>query len=250
MTDLIERFIVVFGIVLTAGFTLLIPGGVLSYALFPKGALDWIERLFIATLTSIILSSLVCFVLLKTSVGLRPLPFLGTIVLLVCALGAVALVRQRKEVQGSYNLAVNVSSTVSSLRAFLPKTLSLLLVGVIASALSFFLTTRMPFAITEFYISPDFLAQLQDGDVYSSGRVRLPVEIVNREGKRMKYRVEMWVSGEKVWAEEDIVVENQATSRLVIEGKLNANSRFLDILLLNADEERLEANLRIWLNQK
>ncbi|MDQ4077546.1 MAG: DUF1616 domain-containing protein [Chloroflexota bacterium] len=175
------------------------PGCALSYCLFPEKALDRVERVFVSIVASLALSSLIAVTLLKLAGGLTPTNFLLVVLALtgVFALGAswqvadTSLVHSARTLFGHpYHLA-------------LPLLFVLLLIAVSGGAL---FHTPSAADVTEFYILPDEMEEVLEGQWDGAEPLLIPVGIANHTSKTASYRIEAWEGNTKLWERPSVSV--------------------------------------------
>jgi len=230
-----------------------IPGLALSYWLFPGRELDYLDRFFIALAASVALSSLTGSMLALLPGGLNPLDFIVIIglMIVVFVLGYFYRSRRKKPNAGSDPL----TSLTTKPQARRSVGGGYLTWGIIVSVIAITihgLADPSPFfkpKLTEFYFSSNFLKQLTVSPPKGEGRFAIPVQIANKEGQDMTYRVEAWAGDKKVGGQSGIKVQDgRVWPEAIIVDMSQANkSSFIDLKLFSNTTEAPIAQLRLWL---
>jgi uncharacterized membrane protein len=230
-----------------------IPGLAFSYWLFPGRALDYLDRFFIAIAASIALSSLTGSILAFLPSGLNPLNFMIVIGLMVVVsvLGYFYRSRPQQPYPGSDQLTSQTRRPPVRRNEWR----SYLIWGMIVSIIAILihsLAAPTPFfkpQLTEFYFSPNFLQQLTVSPPKNEGRFAIPVQIANKEGRDIVYRVEAWAEDTKVGEQSGIGVQDGKTWREAVIVDLSKVNKppFIDLKLFSNAAEAPIAQLRLWL---
>jgi hypothetical protein len=105
--------------------------------------------------------------------------------------------------------------------------------------------------MTEFYVSPRYLDVRFEGEGEASQDLStLPVEIVNREGRPMTYRIEVWADGVRRLEEvSGIPVPPGETRQLTVStgSASSADVSFVELRLFSEASPTALAELRLWL---
>lgn len=251
-----------------------LPGESLIYLLFGNSQLDVLERFYLTVLSSVAITSLIAFALSRTEAGLTGQALILAISLFVafCLLAAwlrsqtlagksalawrewAKRLRQGKIRLSFRPLAPSPARLLAGLGNWLLLGTSLFLIISAVIGLS---TTDQSLALTEFYITPEYLSR--QGVEYSvvNDSLVVPVGITNKEGKPMSYRLESWLDGEQVIVQRSIVVNDGERWNGTVSLPLQAlsNPQFVEIKLFGQQKstaEKLEpkpvAQLRLWLS--
>lgn len=203
-------------IVLALFFLLLVPGYVLSVALFPKrGDLEGVERLVLSLGLSVAVLPLLGLLLNYTPWGIRLAPMAVALACFIaCAMIVVLLRRSRLAPDERFHIEPKSPTSQSYARLFLLVGLAFAVVIVSAQAL------RPAERVTEFYIlGPEgrlegYPTRLAPGETFT-----LTLGIGNHEGQAMAYRIHVPFDAERadippIWLEDgetrEVTVELRA----------------------------------------
>jgi uncharacterized membrane protein len=227
----------------------------MSYCLFPGRTLDRLERFLVALATSVAISSLVGTILIYVTGNLQPSSFVPLLATLTAAFAVSGYARSR-HASGRQSGAKTASFGLSRLGARVgPQHLVALLAAVaclaVAGKAAAVSTNQDPsLPLTEFYISPQYLDEMVDAEPDSGGLLQVPVEIANRQGGPMTYRILVLADGRvPIWEGEQIAVEADHTLRQHLRVPLpdSQGTAYLDLHLIAEPGDTVLAQLRLWL---
>jgi uncharacterized membrane protein len=233
----------------------ILPGYTLSCWLFPRTVLGGAERALLTLTTSIAVSSLVGFSLLRLFGTLKPAAFVFATVCLTLLFGTGALLRASRFSAARSRLAATLGPSVRwSLRLqrpYLPLILVSVCVALALIALLFSLSSDSGSAITEFFFAPQFVDRLSGTTPPQRGStLDVPLSIVNHDSRPHSYRVEAWADGQCQLEGLPLVsVPAGATHQQVVSLPLVGcgSVAFIDFDLFSAGGLEPLANLRLWL---
>lgn len=243
--------------ILQAAFSFLIvvfaPGFTLCLWLFPRGTLDRLERVFLSVTSSIALSSLVGFGLLRIFGTLNAGSYVLAVSLLIIvfAIGALSrsLWRSHRR-DASQRLVAHGESSPLRLRSEYLLVIPVAMILIISMRTLSPLPVNPSFATSEFYISPQKLEQVLDMNLGGDGSLAVPVEIKNREGQEVTYRIETWADGKsKIGEIPEIAISSEAIwqGTIAIPSAASTELGFLDFRLFSSLRAYRVAELRLWL---
>lgn len=239
-------------------FICFLPGFALSCWLFPSPRLDKLERIFIASTSSIALSSLLATASILLQDQLRRFNFSLSILILTAIFSLAAIWRTRKINRFTSSISPN---SISTWRRFaksvwiVPALILLALPFLFAgknpwnSALTEDISESRSSGITEFYISPQEVEKVLQGAQNPGGFLEIPLEIVNHNLDPAEYRLEILHGEQLIWKQTGIQVAGGGNWQDVVELKLpdlNTITHLDIILYLNYSHDSL-VRLRIWL---
>jgi uncharacterized membrane protein len=196
LIELIGTTLRLTGSVLLIGF---LPGLALSWWLFAKPSLEMVERIFISILLSLVVSAMAAYGLVIAGLGVSPAGMVIVILILSMLFVAGGYLRRRKMQPPFESVRVRYLQAIQAVKHN-PLRSGLIAAFTIMVALGLTFTLHLEnqppaLSITEFYIDPDYL-NINGVQIESTENVlEIPVVLVNRAGKLMKYRIESQVYG-------------------------------------------------------
>ena len=206
-----------FRIALAVLFVLLFPGYTLVTALLPKrGNLDGLERLALSFGLSLAVVPLMGLVLNFTPWGIGLRPMMIALLVFVAVTAAIGLYRQRRLPQEE---RFGVRLSVPALRSWMAwplrdKTISVLLVVALLGASAGLIYAMggptVGEGFTEFYLL-DAEGKMVDYpfDLVPGKEGKVLIGIVNHERKRITYRLDVSINGERVGGTTTIVLKHE-----------------------------------------
>jgi uncharacterized membrane protein len=196
LIELIGTTLRLTGSVLLIGF---LPGLALSWWLFAKPSLEMVERIFVSILLSLVVSAMAAYGLVTAGLGVSPAGMVIVILILSMWFFVGGYLRRRKMEPRFENVRVRSLQAIKIMKDN-PLRSGLFAAFVIGVALGLTFTLHLEnqppvLPVTEFYIDPDHLNVNGIQVESNENMVEIPVFIVNREGKLMKYRIESQVYG-------------------------------------------------------
>lgn len=233
-----------------------LPGFSLIQLLFPRADFDQIERFFLVVLSSLATTCLLAYALTWTDAGLTPrtLVLFSTGFTGICLLASIVKVGFVRSENGQRSFALLISINLFqqnqfAVRSALFKVGGLVLLGITSLVLVSNLRSQaMP--LTEFYVTPEHLDAEQVRYWPIRDGVMIPLEVVNREGRTVNYRLEARTADQEVQTAYQNTLRHAQTWSLNMSVPLsNTNkSEFIDLLLFENEKQSLIAELRIWLS--
>jgi len=186
-------------IILGLTFVLFFPGYSLIAALFPrKSTLNGIERLALSFGLSIAVVPLIGLILNYTPWGIRLYTILVSLLVLILSMLVVAWYRRQKLPQEERCRWGKVATVM----------LILAVIGAAGTAAYVIATPKMGEKFTEFYIAQPGPVKEDPPRVVTSGEeAKVPLGIVNYEGRTMEYTVQVVSNGQKLVQIGPIVLE-------------------------------------------
>jgi uncharacterized membrane protein len=248
------------------------PGFALSWWLFAKSEIDLLERIFISSLLSLILSGFSAYGLVMSGKGVSPVGLAVTLGLMTVIFIAGAVHVRRW--QGTFQQIVKkrASRVFSRLSRDYPLAI---LTGLFAVVVFFGLVYHLriaedtdTLAFTEFYIDPVNLTE--EGVLYTveNGYLEAPVTIVNHEDEDKLYRIESEASRKTngPLGEMNVMIPVSYQSSFYIDSIQVAASDnwtgtvsvklpdtpidFVEIKLFYAESQNAQSTLRIWISEQ
>jgi uncharacterized membrane protein len=188
-------------IIIGLPFILFIPGYTLVFALFPEKktdhGIDVIERIALSLGLSLAVVPLIGLGLNYTIWGIRLEPVLFSLFFFNMGLGLIGVYRWY-HLEHDKRFIIDVSIAFPKGENRLDKALTVILVITIVIAISLLVyaivTPKTGEQFTEFYLlGPNGLADEYPRNLTVGEKANLIVGIINHEGKRMDYRVEVWL---------------------------------------------------------
>jgi uncharacterized membrane protein len=261
LIELIGTTLRLMGSVLLIGF---LPGLALSWWLFAKPSLEMVERIFISILLSLVVSAMAAYGLVIVGLGVSPAGMVIVILILSMLFVAGGYLRRRKMQPPFENARTRYLQIIEIVKDNpLQSGLIVAFTVMVALGLTFtlYLENQPPaLSITEFYIDPDHLningVQIESAE----NMLEIPVVLVNRAGKLMKYRIESQVHGstpETINMNVSYFTPDQIGGIYLGPGetwrgtlRIPINDTQVDYIELNLFDEGAvspRANLRVWL---
>jgi uncharacterized membrane protein len=261
LMELIETTLRLTGSVLLIGF---LPGLALSWWLFAIPSLEMVERIFVSILLSLVVSAMSAYGLVIAGLGVSP----AGMVIVILALSVLFIVggylRRRKMQRPFDSVRVRYLQAIQSVKHNpLRSGLIAAFTVMVALGLTFtlYLENQPPaLPVTEFYIDPDWLSINGVQIESTENTLEIPVVLVNRAEKLMKYRIESQVHGstpdtinmnvsyftpEHV---EGIYLGPGDTWRGTIRIPIHENAvDYVELNLFDEGAVSYRANLRVWL---
>ena len=244
-------------IILGLPLVLFFPGYTLITALLPrKGDLGGIERVALSFGLSIAVLPLIGLILNYTPWGIRLYPILFSITLFIMATSLIALFRwHRLPPERRFGISFNFPrwAGVSKLDKVLSIVLVVAILGALGTLIYVIATPKVGERFTEFYIlgpegkATDYATELRIGE---DGRVI--VGIVNREYRRVSYRVEIAIDGARSEEIGPIVLEHGEKW----EGEASftptriGDNQQVQFLLYEEGKSFFKEQLHLWINVK
>jgi uncharacterized membrane protein len=249
MPHWMPEFILVLRLSAAVPIVTFVPGYALSRWLFPKGTLDGLERGFVAVTTSIAISSLLGFGLLRIAGGLNTTAYLTLVAAASALFSFAAALRSRRALDG--RLVAQAVGQRFSVKKHSPVIISVVVavLGILVKIVSLPSNGSL-LPLTEFYVSPQYLdstLEIQPSDQ----AVVVPVEIVSHKRQSTAFRIVALENGTReIWDLDDITVPSGETWRRSVSISLSEPDQvsFLDLQLFLSDERTPVAQLRLWLS--
>jgi uncharacterized membrane protein len=272
MNEILDLIIIGFRLILAVTLLGFMPGFALSWWLFAKSQIDLLERIFISTLLSLILSGFAAYGLVVSGMGVSPVG-LAVILSLMTVIFIAGAVNVRRW-QGTFQQIVKkrASRVFSRLRSDYSLTILTGFFAVIVfSGLVYHLRIAEDtdtLAFTEFYIDPVNLTE--EGVLYTveNGYLEVPVTIVNHEDEDKVYRIESEASRKTSGplGEMNVMIPVNYHSSFIIDSIQVAASDnwsgtvsvtlpdtpvdFVEIKLFYAESQNAQSTLRIWISEQ
>jgi uncharacterized membrane protein len=194
LIELIGTTLRLTGSVLLIGF---LPGLALSWWLFAKPSLEIVERIFVSILLSLVVSAMAAYGLVIAGLGVSPAG-LVIVILTLSMLFIVGGYLRRRKVQPPFETVRTRSQQVINIMKDNPLQSGLIAAFTIIVALGLTFTLHLEnqppaLSVTEFYVDPDYLSINGVQTESNENVLEIPVVLVNRAGKLMKYRIESQV---------------------------------------------------------
>lgn len=201
-------------LVLLAIFLILLaPGFAFSLVLFPaSGKIGRLEQLIITLASSIAISTLVGFGLLRTTQGLDSQRFITWISIITAILLLIAFIERR--IWYGRKTQINVSNSISGAKVN-PLWFTIPLVAALGIALASAVIPERQEHLTEFYISPDWLIREETISIRQPV-TSIPVQIHNLENQSAFYTIQAFLDDEFYWEERDILLNHNTTREIMI----------------------------------
>lgn len=166
----------------------IVPGYILTYRLFPPRTIDGLERLYLSSVSSLAISSLVAFSLSRSDIGLSAASMIVSVLAVTWLIGLLSgvsvtavLIRQPRE---------TLRMCFTRHRILLPLTASACVLLLMAfSVMTSHLRNDQSVAITEFFIQPEFLSADGVHYVQDEDTLRIPVTVINHGDAASTYRI-------------------------------------------------------------
>jgi uncharacterized membrane protein len=245
-------------IIIALPIVLFIPGYLAVFALFPskktdKG-IDDIERIALSFGLSIAIVPLIGLILNYTVWGIKLLPIVFSLELLIFIVGILAIYRWvHTPPDTRYILKINISLPKHETR--LDKVLTIVLVSCIifAAGLTIFviLTPKQGEHFTEFYIlGPNHLASDYPTNLTLGENATVILGIINHENTLMNYTIEVWLSNQTTVFNNISNMNETLYHHLWFLDKINSTLPPEPINLENFSESQWEYNYTFHINRK
>jgi len=248
MTNYLLSVSFLFQLGITVLFVLYVPGYTLSYWLFPRHTLDNLERVFVALTTSIALSSLVGFSLLRFWGQHQLLRFVLVMTILTIIFSIGGFWRNRSQVSKLFNHSFRPSFLLK-FSHYLALLLILLLLVAIAISGAWLVYQPTTTGLIEFYIPPQNLPTLLKNPINPEGLLAIPVRITNQAASAVTCRVEARVDGQKMWELPGIVINTGETwqETITIPWLKSTKPSWVELDLFSNFSNTPTAQLLVWM---
>jgi uncharacterized membrane protein len=191
-------------IVIALPMILFIPGYLVVFALFPskktEKGIDDVERIALSFGLSIAIVPLIGLILNYTVWGIKLLPIVFSLELLIFTVGGIAAYRWfHTPLEDRYRLNINVSLPKQETKVDKVLTTALIICIIIAASVVVFviLTPKQGEHFTEFYIlGSNHLASDYPENLTLGENATVILGIVNHENTVMNYAIEVWLSNQ------------------------------------------------------
>jgi uncharacterized membrane protein len=195
-------------------FVLFFPGYALILALFPSNdSIGIVERIALSFGLSIAVVPLIGLILNYTPWGIVLESVLYSITFFILAMSGIAFISRKKlNSQSRFNIEFRLKLPVLGVSVW-DKILSIVLIiailGAVGTLVYVIATPKVGERFTEFYVlgeagkAADYPQNLNAGDEF-----KVTVGIINHEQETTSYRVEVHISGEKVYEQGPVSLEN------------------------------------------
>ncbi|MBM2831095.1 MAG: hypothetical protein HW414_147 [Dehalococcoidia bacterium] len=241
--------------VLGLSFVLFVPGYVMVNAIYPRrGDLDVAQRLALSFGFSIVVVVILGFMTAYTPWGFRLVPAILTIVLFNLVLTGVAWRRRRTSAEPFHP---RFAALFASLRAGsrLEKGLAVLLALVILASAGLLVylvqPPKMNEKFSEFYLlGPEGKAEKYPGNLAVGQSARVVVGIVNREGEKKDYSVDVAIEDVKVTGFDGIALDAGRSLEQAVEFAASrvGNDQRVDIRLYRTGDDKAYKTLTFWVD--
>jgi len=230
-----------------------LPGNFAVRAVFPNNKFDRLEKCFFSIVISFAISSLTAVGILLNRGVLEPFTFIPTLFLVIIIFLCISWYwkfskrSQRVDTKPRRKIEAPVLDKMppmSSPMVFL----ILVIIAVVANGAKYSIQDT-PHGLTEFYISPDSYNALLEQNRVPGEEVQVPLEVMNREGKVMVYRV-VAVSNElEVFFDQDITLESGKlwSGMVKLPAERAASLESLDLILYRGSSSEIVGQLKLWL---
>jgi len=239
-------------------FVLLAPGYSLVAALFPgRKQLEGVERLALSLGLSIAVVPLLGLALNYTPWGIRPLPVLLSLAILILALVAIAAWRRRRLPSDErFHLRVGrprlaMISGQGRLDRALTVALAIAVLGAVGSLAYVVATPKVGERFTEFYVlGTDGKAEGYPRDVKVGDDVRVTLGVVNDEHETSTYRVAIVIDGEQVKELGPLVLADgeRWEEQVSFQPRAVGSQRKVEFRLFKGEGADPYRTLHLWLN--
>jgi len=193
-----------FRIIIALPMILFIPGYLVVFALFPskktEKGIDDIERIALSFGLSIAIVPLIGLILNYTVWGIKLLPIVFSLELLIFIVGIIAIYRWlHTSLEDRYRLKINVSLPKQETKLDKVLTTVLIICIIIAASVVVFviLTPKLGEHFTEFYLlGPNHLASDYPTNLSFGENATIILGIINHEYTPINYTIEVWLSNQ------------------------------------------------------
>jgi uncharacterized membrane protein len=226
-----------------------LPGFTLSYFLLPKNDFNLLERFFITITASIAISSILGFVIIIIKGNLQAGVLFYSLLIMSIFFTIGSFFRKKRNEANE--------SLFDNWEIFKSKTIFYFLTYLFILVCLSSIVVRSPVElenisahITEFYIDPNYIEDLIQGDFQKDGKVKIPLVVVNHEGEPTNYEIDFVQDGIAILNYPKILLTDGAKWEKVLTVPINETgpNGKLDIFLYKENGERI-AHLRLWLEQ-
>lgn len=242
-------------------FVLFLPGYAVVAALFPRRTdLTGIERLAYSLGLSLALMPLVGLAINFTPWGIRLLPMVLSLALIIVAMAGFAFYR-RERLAPDRDWAVPVRPALSAavqrwreqgrLAQVLAATLALVSIGFGATLVTVMVTPRGTESFTEFYVlNPTGRADSYPQRLALGEEAKVTLGITNQENQSTTYRVEVLLDGEKISDISPFELENQGRWRqdITFRATKSGGRQMLQFQLYRGGSDKPYRSLQLWIN--
>lgn len=226
-----------------------LPGFTLSYLLFPNNDFDLLERFFITITASIAISSISGFVIILIKGNLQAgILFYALLMMSLCfTIGSIFRIKGNEANENHFDIWVKFKSkTIFYFLTYLVILVCLSTI-VVRSPIG---TEKIPSHITEFFIDPDYIEDVIQGNFQNEGKINIPLVVVNREGEPTSYEIDFVQDGLVLLNYPKFLLRDGAKWNQVVTVPIKESgpNKKLDIFLYKENGERI-AHLRLWLEQ-
>jgi uncharacterized membrane protein len=194
----------IFRIIIALPMILFIPGYLVVFALFPskktEKGIDDVERIALSFGLSIAIVPLIGLILNYTVWGIKLVPIVISLELLIYTMGGLAVYRWRHTpLEDRYRLHINFSLPKQETKGDKILTIVLIICIIVAASVVIFviLTPKQGEHFTEFYIlGPNHLASDYPRNLSFSQNATIVLGIINHEFTPMNYSIEVWLSNQ------------------------------------------------------
>lgn len=192
---------------------LLAPGFAFSLVLFPvPGRIDRLEQLIITLTSSIAISTMVGFGLLKTAQGLDSQRFIIWISIISAIFLLIAFIERK--IWSGKKVQINVSKGIARMKIH-PLWIIVPLVAVLSITLASAVIPDRQEHLTEFFISPDWLIGDETISIHQPV-TSVPIQIHNLENQATYYTVQAFLDDDFFWEERNILLNHDTTREVMI----------------------------------
>jgi uncharacterized membrane protein len=244
-------------IIIALPMILFIPGYLVVFALFPskktEKGIDDVERIALSLGLSIAIVPLIGLILNYTVWGIKLLPIVFSLVLLIFIVGGIAIYRWlRTPLEGRYRLNIKVSLPKQETKVDKMLTTVLLICIIIAASLVIFiiLTPKQGEHFTEFYVlGPNHLASDYPTNLTLGKNATVILGIINHEYTPINYTIEVWLSNQTTVYNITTKMNETLYHHLWFTDKLNSTLPPEPINLENVSEIQWEYNYTFHINR-
>lgn len=226
-----------------------LPGFTLSYFLFPKNEFDILERFFITITASIAISSILGFVIILIKGNFQTGILINALFIMSIffTIGSIIRIKINKANENHFDKwEIFKSKTIFYFLTYLVIMVCLSTI-VVRSSIG---AEKISAHITEFFIDPNYIEDLIQGNFQDEGKINVPLVVVNREGKSTSYEIDVVQNGLVVLNYPNFLLRDGAQWNKVVTVPIKESgpNNKLDIFLYKENGERI-AHLRLWLEQ-
>lgn len=246
-----------FRIIIALPMILFIPGYLVVFALFPlkktEKGIDDVERIALSFGLSIAIVPLIGLILNYTVWGIKLLPIVFSLELLIFIVGIIAVYRWlHAPLEDRYRLNINVSLPKQETKVDKVLTTVLIICIIIAASVVVFviLTPKQGEHFTEFYIlGPNHLASDYPTNLTLGENTTVFLGIINHEFTPINYSIEVWLSNQTTVYNMTTNTNETIYHHLWFIDKINSTLNPEPINLENFSESQREYNYTFHINR-